>query len=212
MAAYDLQEQEQIDNLKALWKQWGSLAMTVLLAVVLGIVGSKAWHSYKQGRAEAASLEYTALEKSLQTQDLNKAKTQLTHLKSEFAASPYTSRAALLLAQSLVGSKDLKAAQEQLQWVLQQTKEEDLKDLTRMRLASVQLDQKQYADALKTLEAKPADVYMASFAELKGDILLASGKAAEAAKAYEIAINKTDKASPQHQFLQLKVDVLGGGK
>ena len=212
MAAYDLQEQEQIDNLKALWKQWGSLVMTVLLAVVLGIVGSKAWHSYKQGRAEAASVEYTALEKSLQAQDLNKAKTQLTHLKSEFAASPYTSRAALLLAQSLVGSKDLKAAQEQLQWVLQQTKEEDLKDLTRMRLASVQLDQKQYADALKTLEAKPADVYMASFAELKGDILLASGKAAEAAKAYEIAINKTDKASPQHQFLLLKVDALGAGK
>ena len=116
------------------------------------------------------------------------------------------------MAQSLVGSKDLKAAQEQLQWVLQQTKEEDLKDLTRMRLASVQLDQKQYADALKTLEAKPADVYMASFAELKGDILLASGKAAEAAKAYEIAINKTDKASPQHQFLLLKVDALGAGK
>ena len=212
MAAYDLQEQEQIDNLKALWKQWGSLVMTVLLAVVLGIVGSKGWQSYQQGRAEAASVEYTALEKSLQAQDLNKAKTQLAHLKSEFGSSPYTSRAALLLAQALVGSKDLKAAQEQLQWVLQQTKEDDLKDLTRMRIASVQLDRKQYSDALKTLEAKPGGVYMASYSELKGDILLASGKAAEAAKAYEIAINKTDKATPQHQFLQLKIDALGAGK
>lgn len=212
MAAYDLQEQEQIDNIKALWKQWGSLVITVLLAAVVGIIGNKGWQSYKQGRAEAASGVYIALEDALQAKDLNKAKTQLAQIKSNYASSPYASRGALLVAQAQVAAKDLKGAQEQLQWVLQETKEDDLKDLIRMRLATVQLDQKQYAEALKTLEAKPADVYMASFADLKGDILLASGKAAEAAKAYEIAINKADKASPLHQFLQLKIDALGTSK
>ena len=212
MAAYDLQEQEQIDNIKALWKQWGSLVVTVLLAAVVGIIGTKGWQSYKQGRAEAASGVYIALEDALQAKDLNKAKTQLAQIKSNYASSPYASRGALLVAQAQVAAKDLKGAQEQLQWVLQETKEDDLKDLIRMRLATVQLDQKQYAEALKTLEAKPADVYMASFADLKGDILLASGKAAEAAKAYEIAINKADKASPLHQFLQLKIDALGTSK
>lgn len=212
MAAYDLQEQEQIDNIKALWKQWGSLVVTVLLAAVIGIIGSKGWQSYKQSQAEAASAVYFVLEEALQAKDLAKAKTQLAQIKSEFSGSPYASRGALLVAQAQVQSGELKAAQEQLQWVLQQTKEDDLKDLTRMRLATVLLDQKQYTEALKTLEAKPAEAYMAAFADLKGDILLASGKAAEAAKAYEIAINKADKASPLHQFLQLKIDALGISK
>ena len=212
MAAYDLQEQEQIDNIKALWKQWGPLVMTVLLAAVLGIVGSKVWSSYKLGRAEAASAQYVLLEKTLQTEDLANAQKQLAVLKAEYAGSPYASRGALLLARTLVTKKDLKAAQEQLQWVLQQSKEDDLKDLTRMRLAAVQLDQKQYAEALKTLEAKPIEAVVASFAELKGDIMLASGKTADAAKAYEIAINKIDKESPQYRFLQLKVDALEAAK
>jgi predicted negative regulator of RcsB-dependent stress response len=212
MAAYDLQEQEQIDNIKALWKQWGPLVVTVLLAAVLGIVGSKVWSSYKLGRAEAASAQYVLLEKTLQTEDLANAQKQLAVLKAEYAGSPYASRGALLLARTLVTKKDLKAAQEQLQWVLQQSKEDDLKDLTRMRLAAVQLDQKQYAEALKTLEAKPIEAFVASFAELKGDIMLASGKTADAAKAYEIAINKIDKESPQYRFLQLKVDALEAAK
>lgn len=212
MAAYDLQEQEQIDNIKALWKQWGPLVMTVLLAAVLGIVGSKVWSSYELGRAEAASAQYVLLEKTLQTEDLANAQKQLAVLKAEYAGSPYASRGALLLARTLVTKKDLKAAQEQLQWVLQQSKEDDLKDLTRMRLAAVQLDQKQYAEALKTLEAKPIEAFVASFAELKGDIMLASGKTADAAKAYEIAINKIDKESPQYRFLQLKVDALEAAK
>jgi predicted negative regulator of RcsB-dependent stress response len=212
MAAYDLQEQEQIDNIKALWKQWGPLVMTVLLAAVLGIVGSKVWSSYKLGRAEAASAQYVLLEKTLQTEDLANAQKQLAVLKAEYAGSPYASRGALLLARTLVTKKDLKAAQEQLQWVLQQSKEDDLKDLTRMRLAAVRLDQKQYAEALKTLEAKPIEAFVASFAELKGDIMLASGKTADAAKAYEIAINKIDKESPQYRFLQLKVDALEAAK
>ena len=108
--------------------------------------------------------------------------------------------------------KDYKLAREQLQWVISNAKEPDLADLARLRMAAILLDEKRYPEALKAIEAKPDDAYMALYAEMRGDILLAQGKLPEAAKAFEIAINKVEKQSIQYSLLQMKMDSLGYGK
>jgi predicted negative regulator of RcsB-dependent stress response len=212
MAAYDLQEQEQIANLKAFWKSWGTPIVVALLVGVTAVVGSKLWNGHKQKRAEAASDLYVGMEKAVKAGDAAKSRALALQLRSDYQNTPYAVRAAMMLAQTAIAGKDLKTAQTQLQWALDNTAEDDLKDLLRLRLAAVQLDQKQYAEALKTLENKADEAYLALFADLKGDILFAQGKTAEAAKSYEIAINKADKQSPLHQLLQFKVDALGGNK
>lgn len=212
MAAYDLQEQEQIANLKAFWKSWGTPIVVALLVGVTAVVGNKLWNAHKQKRAEAASDLYVGMEKAVKAGDAAKSKALALQLRGDYQNTPYAVRAAMMLAQTAINGKDLKTAQSQLQWALDNTAEDDLKDLLRLRLAAVLLDQKQYAEALKMLDNKPDDAYLALFADLKGDILFAQGKTAEAAKAYEIAINKADKQSPLHQLLQFKVDSLGGNK
>ena len=55
-----------------------------------------------------------------------------------------------------------------------------VRDLARLRLAGVQLDQQQYDAALKTLAASHSDAFAPRFDDLKGDVLLAQGKAEEA--------------------------------
>lgn len=212
MAAYDLQEQEQIANLKAFWKSWG---MPIVVALALGvavIVGSKVWAGYQRQQAAQASDLYVGLEKALQAGDRDKAGKLAAQIRDDYRRTAYAARAALLQAQHAFARKDYKLAQEQLQWVLANTSEDDLKDLSRLRLATVQLDQKQYSEALKTLEGRKDEAYLALFADLKGDVLFAQGKVVEAAKAYEVAINKADKASPLHQMLQFKIDALEGAK
>jgi predicted negative regulator of RcsB-dependent stress response len=72
------------------------------------------------------------------------------------------------------------------------------------------LDEKQYDDALKTLDVKTDDAFAGLFADLKGDILAAAGKSAEAKSAYETALAKIDPKSPYRAFVQVKFDALGG--
>ncbi len=212
MAAYDLQEQEQIANIKAFWKSWGTPILVALLAAVAVIVGSKLWHGYQLKQAEAASDRYFQLEESVRTGKPEDAVKLVAGLRNDFHATPYATRGSLLIAQQAMARKDYKLAREQLQWVISNAKEPDLADLARLRMAAILLDEKRYPEALKAIEAKPDDAYMALYAEMRGDILLAQGKLPEAAKAFEIAINKVEKQSIQYSLLQMKMDSLGYGK
>lgn len=210
--AYDLQEQEQLDAMKAFWKQYGGLIVAVAGAAILVLVGSQVWKHHNLSRAQAASTEYVALEQALEKNDIAKFKEFSGKLSQEFAGTPYASRAALMEAKQAFDKDDLKTAAEKLSWVIENADEAEIKDVARLRLAAVQLDQKKYDAALKTLDAAPADAFSAQFAEMKGDIQLAQAKPTDAAKSYQHALNKLEKTAPSYQLVQMKLDALGDTK
>ena len=79
-----------------------------------------------------------------------------------------------------------------------------------MRLAAVQLDEKAYDEALKQLEVSHSAIFDARFLELKGDVLAAQEKKAEARTAYKSAQEKTSgKPGAGRELLQQKLDSLG---
>ena len=88
--------------------------------------------------------------------------------------------------------------------------EDELKAIARFRLAEVQLDEKQYDDALRTLDAKHRDAFAGVYADLRGDALAAAGRVAEARTAYQTALAKLDPKSPYRNYVQVKHDALGG--
>ena len=88
--------------------------------------------------------------------------------------------------------------------------EDELKQIARLRLAEVQLDDKQYDDALRTLDAKTDDSFAPVYADLRGDILVAAGRTADARTAYETALGKFDANSQYRPYLQAKLDAVGG--
>ena len=210
MATYDLDEQEQLDALKAWWKRWGSVAMLALAVVVAAAAGWRYWQTRTLTQNLEAAAVYQKLTQSLAGNDAKGAREAGAMLIDQYKDTAYAPRAALLLAKLNAIGKDLKSAQTQLEWAAAHSKEPAVKDLARLRLAGVQLDQKQYDAALKTLGGAHSDAFAFRFHDLKGDVLLAQGKQADARAAYQAAFGKMSEDNPYRSIVELKLDALGG--
>ena len=220
MATYDLEEQEQISELKTWWKMYGNLVTAVLLAVSAGAVGWQAWNWYQRTQAVEASVIYAAVQKGAMERDPKRVREAAGELTEKYPGTAYAAMAALMSARMQFDAGDLKTARAQLQWVAEKARDKDLRDLGRLRLAHVLFDDKALDEALKLLADEPVPAFAARFGELKGDILLAQGKHAEAKVAYQAALAKQDAAEKDagsqggretqyRDLLQLKLDSLG---
>ena len=210
MATYDLDEQERLDELKAWWKRWGNLVMIGLAVAIAAAAGWRYWQNHTLTQNLEAATVYEKLTQSLAANDAKGAREAGSMLIDQYKGTAYAPRAALLLAKLNVVSKDVKSAQAQLEWAVANSKEPAVKDLARLRLAGVQLDQKQYDASLKTLSAGHSDAFAFRFQDLKGDVLLAQGKPAEARAAYQAAFATMAEDNPYRSIVELKLDALGG--
>ncbi len=209
MAHYDLEEQEQIDTLKTWWKMYGNLVTGLVMAASLAVVGWQGWNWYQGGQSAKAAAIYGVLEQAAAAGDAQKVKAAAGELAEKFGRTAYASLGAMVAAKQSFDAGDLKTAKTQLIWVAENGKNE-VRDLARLRLAAVQLDEQAYDEALKQLEAAHAAAFDARFLELKGDVLTAQGKKAEARAAYKSALEKmADKPSASRELLQQKLDSLG---
>ena len=210
MAVYDLEEQEQLDDLKAWWQRWGNAVTAVAVAACIAAAGVQGWRWYTAKQSEEASALFTGLSQAMRAQDLNKAKEAVAQLEDKYSRSGYSPRAALVLAKMLFDSGDTAGARTQLQWVIDKSDDTDLKEIARYRLAEVLVNDKQYDEALKLLDAKHGVPYAGLYADLRGDALAMAGRAAEARAAYVDALAKLDSKSTYKQYVQVKLDALGG--
>lgn len=210
MATYDLDEQERLDELKAWWKRWGNLVMLGLAVVIAAAAGWRYWQNRTVTQSLEAATVYEKLTQSLAANDVKGAREAGAMLIDQYKGTAYAPRAALLLAKLNVAGQDLKSAQAQLEWAAANSKEPAVKDLAHLRLAGVQLDQKQYDAALKTLSGTHSDAFAFRFHDLKGDVLLVQGKQADARAAYQAAFSKMQEDNPYRTIVELKLDSLGG--
>jgi predicted negative regulator of RcsB-dependent stress response len=212
MAALDSQEQEQVDAFKAWWKDNGKWLLIAVAVAASGFAVAQGWKHYKEQKMDEASTLYFELERQFASNDPKRINDAGQAVIDKFGTTAYAPRAALLAAQVNIQHNDLTRAKSQLEWVIQHAEEAGLQNLARLKLASVLLDEKNYADALKTLDAKYAESFTGLYADLKGDVLSAQGKTDEARIAYKLAFDKTDAQSKYRVLIQMKLDALGGAK
>ena len=210
--AYDLQEQEQIDELKAWWKDHGRLVILAVVLVALIVAGFQGWRYYRHTQSLAAAALYDQLEQAERAGDRKKVVDIAGQIVSKHASTPYAAFGALSAARVSYEGRDLAEAKARLSWVVENARREELRDVARLRLAGVLLDEKNYDEALKLVETKPGESMTGLYADLKGDILLAQGKSADARSAYQLALDRSEAGSPYRATLQLKLDSLGDAK
>lgn len=212
MAVLDLQEQEQLDTLKAWWKDNGNWVLGVVLVVVVALGGWRGWQYYQNKQTAEAATLYQQFVEQLASNDAKRVNDAAAAVMDKYAATPYASRAALIAAQVNESGKEPLRAKTQLQWVIEHASEDGLKSVASLRMASILLDEKDYAGALKLLDAKHAASFDVLYADMKGDVLAAQGKPAEARAAYQLAFDKLDEKSNYRNLVQMKLDTFGAPK
>lgn len=206
--AYDLEEQEQLDELKTWWKHNGSMVLGVVAAALIAFAGFKGWSYYQHKQTLEASVQYEALSR-LTVKDIDKIRTISGQIMEQYSGTPYAGRAALLAAKANYAAKNVKSAKAQLEWVVGHAKEDAVRAIGQLQLAAIQLEEKAYDAALKTLGEKHDAAYDGLFADLRGDVLAAQGKKNEARAAYQEALLKLDAEGHYRNYTQHKLDALG---
>jgi predicted negative regulator of RcsB-dependent stress response len=212
MAAYDLEEQEKIDELKDWWKKNGTTVIAAIIAGALAFGAVKGWRAYQQSRSEGAAALYENVDKAAKANDAKKTKEAADTLMAQFPGTAYAARAALVSAKTSFEAKDADAARTQLQWVVDKSSEAGFKHLARLRLAGVLLDQKKYDEALKLLDDIKDEGFNARAQDLRGDIFAAQAKLPEARAAYRAALAKEEVRSASRDIIQMKLDAIGDDK
>ena len=212
MATYDLEEQEKIDGLKSWWEAYGTLVMIVIATFIASMAGVKMWNYYQQQQIEQAAELYSSLLQIEAGGDTRKMSDAAQLVMTGFPGSGYASRAALISARVSFEGGDVQNAKSRLQWTLDNTKEDELKDLVRLRLAGLLLDERKYDDALRLLDTKHGESFVGLYGDLKGDVLTAAGKVTEARAAYQMALDNMGKKGTYHNIVQMKLDALAEAK
>ena len=212
--AYDLEEQEQLAALKAWWKDNGTLLIATVAAAAIAFAGWRAWEGWRDGQARQAGTLYETLLKALRAGDAKAVRDTGGSLIQAHPGSIYASMGALASARFHFERGDLKNAKAQLQWVIERSPSADFRDLARLRLAAVLLDENAPQEALKLLEEKPQDAYAAQYDALRGDLLVALKRPEDARAAYRQALDKADapggEGSAFRDSVQMRLDALGG--
>jgi len=210
--ALDLEEQEQLDALKQFWKQYGTLIITLAFLALATFAGVKGWNYYQRGQSEQASVLFGKLEEAVRKNDIAQTGSLGAEIIDKYGSTAYGPMAALLLAKTSHDNGDPAAAATRLLWTIDKARDDETAALARLRLAGIRLDEKKYDEALALLDAKHSQAFAPLYSDLRGDVLAAQGKPAEARAAYKQALEKSLPNSNYRNVVQIKLDALGPAK
>lgn len=205
----DLEEQEQLDQLKAFWRKYGN-AITWVLIVVLGAFALwNGWHWWQREQAGKAGAMFDELTAAVQAGDVDQAGRVFNDLKERYEGVAFVEQAGLLAAELQFDKGRADDAVQTLQWVADNGDQQEYRTAARLRLAAVLLQQKKYDEALKQLDAADAPAFAALVADRRGDVLLAQGKPDEAKAAYTRAWEGLGAEVEYRRLVEAKLTALG---
>ncbi|HQQ71690.1 MAG TPA: tetratricopeptide repeat protein [Alicycliphilus sp.] len=206
---FDLQEQEQLDELKHFWNKWGT-PITWVLVVIMGSFA--AWNGYRlwQSRqAQQATALVEAVELAAQTGDMARVEQAFGDLKSGYGGTTQAGQAGLLAAKALADAGNWDAAKGVLSWVAEKSSDQGYVALAKLRLAGVLIEQKDYDGALAQLSGSLPAEFAATVADRKGDVLALQGKNQEAIAEYRRAYQAFGPGVEYRRLVEAKLNALG---
>ena len=206
----NLEEQEQLDELKHFWKQWGNLITWVAIAVLGTYAAWNAYQYYQRSQANQAAGMFTEVERSVASKDAAKIERALADMNANFGSTTYAQQAGLLAGKSLFELGKTDAAKAALNNVAQNAKDEGYQALAKLRLSAVAIEAKNYDDALKQLSGSFPSEFAALADDRRGDVYALQGKTAEAKAEYVKAYKGFDDKTAYRRLVEVKINALGG--
>ena len=205
----DLEEQEQLDQLKHFWKQYGN-PITWLLIVVLGSVAGWNFYQYWQrSQASQAAVMFDELGRAATAGDSAKLDRVFGDIKERFGSTVYAQQAGLTAAKQYYSAKSIDSAVGALTWVADQSTDAGYQAIAKLRLADILAEKKSTDEALKVLSGSFPVGFEALVADRKADILLIQGKNKEATAEYEKAFNSFGDRTEYRRLVEIKLNALG---
>lgn len=211
MAAHlDLEEQEQLEQVKAFWKRWGNLITWLITAALAAFAAWQGWNWYQRDQAAKAASMYEEFDRALGAQDLDKAAVAAADLKTRFAGTAYAAQAGLQVAKLQLDKDKADDARQSLTWVAEHGADGGpYRDLARLRLAGLQIEAKAYDEAAKSLDGVKAAEFAGLVADRRGDLLLLQDKRDAAKAEYQKALAALDKTQDYRRIVEAKLATLG---
>ena len=208
----DLEEQEQLDQLKHFWRQYGN-AIAWLLIVVLGAFA--AWNGYQwwsKHQAEQASAMYEEVDRVISAGDIAAAEKAFADMKQRFPATVYTQQAGLTLARVAYLSGKPDVALNALSSVAQNGADAGLSALAKIRQAGLLLEAKNFDASMQLLTSTFPAEFAGLVADKKADVLLTQGKREEAISLYKDAVKALPERDQYRRLVDVKLASLGAGE
>jgi len=205
----DLEEQEQLDQLKHFWAQYGNVITWVLIAVFGSFAAWNGWNYWQRTQATKAAALYDEIDRAASARDADKMTRALTEMQDRFGGSTFAAQGSLLAGKTLFEAGKPDAARAALGWVSEKSSDEAYQAIARLRLAALDVEAKAYDQALKTLEAPMPKAFEALAADRRGDVYLAQGKTDEARQQYETAWRGFGQRVEYRNLVEIKLASLG---
>ena len=205
----DLEEQEQLDQLKHFWNHWGTLISCVLIVVCGSLAAWNGYQYWQNRQATLAAALFDVVDVANRAKDTKRVEQAFGDLKASYAGTPQAAQAGFLVARSLVEAGNPDGAREALTWVAEHAGDDGLKALAKLRLASVLTEQKKYDEALAQLSGSLPAAFDGVAADHRGDILMLQDKRTEALAQYTKAYKAMGEEVEYRRLVEVKLNALG---
>lgn len=205
----DLNEQEQLDQIKHFWAKYGNAISTVLIVVFGSIAGWNGWQYWQNQKATAAAVLFDEFERAANAGETERMQRALSDMQSEFGGTILTAQAALLAAKTHIDREQVEPAREALNWAAQSASDDALKAIARLRLSALDIQDQAWDAALAQLAAPVPTAFAGLVADRRGDVFMAQGKTDEARQAYEAAYKAMGSQEPYRNLVAAKLAAMG---
>lgn len=205
----DLEEQEQLDQLKAFWKSYGNLITSIITLGLLAFAAWNGWNWWQRDQAGKAGAMYEELDRAAQAGDAEKVARVFGDLKERYARTTYAGQGALLAAKLQMDKGQAEPARAALSWAVDNASETEYRDIARLRLAGLQMDAKQFDEAAKTLEGIKGAEFAGLVADRRGDLAVQQNKNDVAKEEFLKAYKSLDKTLDYRRLVEAKLASLG---
>ena len=205
----DLEEQEQLDQIKHFWNKWGTPITGVAVVAMGAFAAWNGWQYWQQRQALQAAALTEAVSAAIVSKDPSRVAMAFDAIKADYAGTLQASQAALQVAQAAVDGSQWGDAKAALQWAAEHSQDPGYQAVAKLRLAAVLLEEKDADAAIALLRGSFPVEFKALAADRLGDALQLQGKPAEAIAAYQDAWKQLDAQSDYRGMVGFKLNALG---